>query len=341
MSNKTNLYKTAEKLLQKRKGILAADQSANTMNKQLAAIGVPGEAEMRRIYRQILFTTTDLEKYVSGVIMYDSSIRNQTDDGTPFVDVLLSKGIIPIIKVDKSTVPHTGFEGEVVTQGLDGLKERLDEYYEFGARAAKWRAVMTIGDETPTEQNILFDAITFARYAALCHEAGIVPIVEPEVLYKGTHDIQKAEAVTTQVLQKVFEILQWYRVDLKAVILKSSMVLAGDQFRQQSSPQEVAEATIRTFKNAIPEEVPGIVFLSGGQNPQQATANLNAIAKKEKEEGGLPWELAFSFSRALEQPVQSSWQGKPENVSQAQQELINRLKLNVQADSGEYQSSME
>lgn len=336
------LYKAASQLLTREKGILAADQSATTMNKQLKAIGVPEEAEMRRQYRQILFTTPGLEKYVTGVIMYDSSLRNQTDDGTPFVDVLMSKGIVPIIKVDKSTVEHTGFAGEVVTQGLDGLADRFKEYYELGARAAKWRAVFNISESTPTEQNILFDSIQLARYAALAQSAGIVPIVEPEVIYKGSHDIARAEVVTTQVLTKLFEILTWYQVDLKAVILKSSMVLAGSENEGgDSSPEEVAEATVRTFDNAVPEEVPGIVFLSGGQTPEQATANLNAIAKIEKDRGGLPWELAFSFSRGLEQPVQEAWRGRPENIPLAQEALLKRLTLNVAADVGEYNTEME
>lgn len=341
MNDHTKLYEIASKLMTKGKGILAADQSANTMNKQLASIGVKEEAEMRRVYRQLLFTTPSIEKYVSGIILYDSSIRNQTDEGIPFVDILLSKGIIPIIKVDKSTITHTGFSDEVVTQGLDGLAERLEEYYSIGARAAKWRSVITISDNTPTEQNILFDVMMLARYAALCHEAGIVPILEPEVLYAGSHDIGRAEDVTTQVLQKLFEILNWYGIDLKAVILKSSMVLAGKDCEHQSSPEEVAQATVRTFKNSVPEQVPGVVFLSGGQAPEQATLNLDAIAKIEKEESGFPWETAFSFSRGLEAPVQKVWQGKQENIKPAQDALIERLRLNVLADFGEYNAEME
>jgi fructose-bisphosphate aldolase class I len=340
MSSNAKLYETTQKLMEDGKGILAADQSANTMNKQLALLGIPEEAEMRRFYRQLLFTTPALEQYVSGVIMYDSSIRNQTDDGTPFIDVLLSKGIIPIIKVDKSTVPHTGFQDEVLTQGLDGLSERLDEYYELGARAAKWRAVFTITNATPTEQNILFDVMMLARYARLCQEAGIVPILEPEVLYTGAHSIERAEEVTTQVLHKLFEILRWYKVDLKAVILKSSMVLAGKEHGEQLSPELVAESSIRTFRNTVPEEVPGIVFLSGGQTPKQATANLNAIARSEKN-AGLPWKVSFSFSRGLEQPVQEAWGGKAGNMNAAQEALIERLKLNTLADRGEYEASME
>ncbi len=337
MSDHSKLYATAAQLLTKNKGILAADQSASTMNKQLAAIGVPEEAEMRRQYRQLLFTSPGIEEYTTGVILYDATIRNQTDDGTPFVDVLAAKGIIPIIKVDKSTTDHTGFPGELITEGLDGLDDRLAEYFQLGARAAKWRAVFNITDEIPTEQNILFDCIQLVRYAQLCHEAGIVPIVEPEVIYAGTHSIERAEEVTTMVLTKLFELLAWYQVDLKAVILKSSMVLAGKESGQDSSPEAVAAASVRTFKASVPEAVPGIVFLSGGQTPEQATENLNAIAKIEQTEGGLPWEFAFSFSRGLEQPVQQVWQGKPENIEAAQATLLERLRINCLADRGQYE----
>ena len=337
MNDPQALYDTAAKLLAPKKGILAADQSARTMNKQLASIGVAEEPEMRRQYRQLLFTTDGIEEYVSGVIMYDVSIHNQTDDGTMFVDLLISKGIVPIIKVDGSTTPHTGFAGEVVTQGLDGLADRLESYYELGARAAKWRAVFNITDTVPSEQNILFDCIQLARYAALCHEAGIVPIVEPEVIFAGNHDIARAEEVTTAVLKKLFEIFAWYQVDLKAVILKSSMVLAGSEQAQQSTPTEVAEATVRTFDNSVPHEVPGIVFLSGGQTPERATENLDAIADIEKARGGLPWELAFSFSRGIEQPVQEAWRGEVANIPTAQAALMERLRLNSLADRGDYE----
>jgi fructose-bisphosphate aldolase class I len=338
MKDHTHLYRTAAMLLTPQKGILAADQSVTTMNKQLAEIGAPEDAETRRRYRQLLFTTPHLEDYVTGIILYDATIRNHTDDGTPFVDVLIAKGIVPIIKVDKSTVSHDGFPGEVVTEGLDGLSERLAEYYELGARAAKWRAVFNIGPDFPTEQNILFDCIQLARYAELCHQHGIVPIVEPEVIFAGSHDLARAEAVTTQVLKKLFDILTWYHVDLRAVILKSSFVLAGSEAPEQTPPYEVAEATIRTFENTVPHEVPGIVFLSGGQSPERATENLNAVGAIEAGRGGLPWQLAFSFSRGLEQPVQAVWQGKPENVATAQETLIERLRINCLADQGKLHS---
>ena len=329
------LYKLAAELMSPGKGILAADQSVSTMNRQLASLGVEPSAEMRRDYRELLFTTTNLEKYVNGVILYDATIRNQTKDGTPLVDVLLSKGITPIIKVDKGTHPIPNFPGEVATEGLDGLAERLEEYYEMGARAAKWRAVINIGEGLPTEQTIRFNVVQLARYVLLCQEVGIVPIVEPEVIFAGSHDLSRAEEVTTWTLQILFEVLTWYQVDLKGMILKSSMVLAGSENPEQTSPEQVAIATLRTFDNSVPPEVPGIVFLSGGQTPERATNNLNAIAKLEKDRGGLPWEIAFSFSRGIEQPVQEVWQGKEENKKSAQDTLIETLQRNCLADRGE------
>lgn len=340
MSNST-LHEIARALVTPRKGILAADQSPTSMNKQLEALGIPAEAEMRRKYRQLLFTTPGLETFVTGVIMHDGTIRNHTDDHTQFSDVLIAKGIIPIIKVDSGTVPHTGFPGEVVTQGLDDLADRLAEYYDMGARAAKWRAVITISDTMPTEQNVVFDMIQMTRYAALCQEAGIVPMVEPEVIFSGAHSLERAEAVTTMVLKKLFELMVWYKVDLKGIILKSSMVLAGSEHPIQTTPKEVAAATLRTFENSVPAEVPGIVFLSGGQTPQRATENLDAIAELEIARGNLPWQFAFSYSRGLEQPVQETWLGKDANIAAAQAALLERLRLNAMADVGTYEPSME
>lgn len=334
------LQKTAKALVFPGKGILAADQSPKSMNRQLGALGIPETPEMRRLYRQLLFTTPSIEEYVTGVIMHDGTIRNHTDDGVQFSDTLLAKGIIPIIKVDTGTVPHHNFPGEVLTQGLDDLEKRLVEYYDMGARAAKWRMVVTITDDTPTLQNLRMNSMYMARYAALCQSTNIVPMVEPEVLYSGSHDIARAEAVTTEVLRVLFEILVEQRVDLTGLILKSSMVLAGSEYHEQSSPSAVAEASIRTFKNAVPKEVPGIVFLSGGQTPERATANLNAIAQLERE-SQLPWQFAFSFSRGIEQPVQRAWLGDPNNVIAAQTELMKRLRLNSMADAGQYTAAME
>lgn len=335
------LQSIAAALVADKKGILAADQSASTIDKQLEAIGVEAIAENRRRYREMLFTTPGLEKYATGIILYDTTIRNKTKDGTPFVDLLLGKGIVPIIKVDKSTVDFDGFAGETLTQGLDDLDARFQEYYQLGARAAKWRTVFTIGEGVPSPQKTLFDCLGMARYAQLAQKNGIVPIVEPEVLYTGSHSLEEAEATTTKVLQKLFEALTWLKVDLSGVILKSSMVLAGKGHAEQSTPEAVAEATIRTFKASVPKEVPGIVFLSGGQTPEQATANLNAIAQQEVDEGGLPWKLAFSFSRGLEQPAQEAWGGKDENIEAAQEALLKRLELNSLADVGAYSAEME
>lgn len=332
-----SLYKTASLLMTNGKGILAADQSVNTMDKQLEAIGATPDAETRRKYRQLLFTTPGIEKYITGIILYDATIRNHTDDGTAFVDYLIAKGIVPIIKVDKSTIPLDGFEGEVVTEGLDGLRTRLDEYFKMGARAAKWRAVIRIDDSLslPSTETLKLNCLLLARYARLCQEAGIVPIVEPEVLYEGSHDIARAEEVTTLTIRTLFAVLIQYRVDLKAVILKTSMVLAGNQNAKQSTAAEVAEATVRLLDASVPSEVPGVVFLSGGQTPEQVTANFNAIAKIEKERSGLPWQLGFSFSRGIEQPVQEAWAGKDENIVVAQQKLIEVLERNCKADQGE------
>ncbi|MFM2381322.1 MAG: hypothetical protein RLZZ76_89 [Candidatus Parcubacteria bacterium] len=341
MIDSQKLNTIALTLVSRGKGILAADQSPESMNKQLKAVGIPEEAEMRRLYRQLLFKTPGLEKYVTGVIMHDGTIRNHTDEGILFSDLLISKGIIPIIKVDKGTVPHTNFPGEVLTQGLDDLAKRLEEYFNMGARAAKWRMVVTISETTPTIANLRADASYLARYAALCQEAGIVPMIEPEVLFSGSHDLKRAEAVTTQALQIVFDALIEQRVDLKGIILKSSMVLAGSTNSVQTEAKEVAEATLRTFKNAVPEEVPGIVFLSGGQTPERATLNLDAIADEEKVRTDLPWEFAFSYSRALEEPVLDACRGNVENVGAAQEALLKRLKLNSLADVGEYDSSLE
>lgn len=341
MSDHAQLYTTAATLLTKGKGILAADQSSGTIGKQLSAIDVDDTAENRRRYRQLLFTTPGIEDYVSGIILYDTTIRNQTDDGTAFVDLLIAKGIVPIIKVDRGTVVYHGHAGEVVTQGLDDLDERLAEYYRLGARAAKWRAVFTIGPDYPTEQNILFDCLQLVRYAQLCQANHIVPMLEPEVLFKGNHDLDRAEAVSKKVLGKLFELCTWYGLDLKAVILKSSFVLAGSDHPTQTTPQAVGEATVRTFEQTVPAQVPGIVFLSGGQTPERATANLDAVADIENARGGLTWEITFSFSRGIEQPVQEAWRGEDANIEAAQKALLHRLAMNQAADRGAYDPTQD
>ncbi len=332
-----HLYEQARFLMQKGKGILAADESVPTMNERLAAVLVDETAEMRRIYRQILFTSPGIEKYLSGVILFDASMRNSTDDGIPFPDVLAARGIMPGIKVDKGTVDVDEFPGEKVTQGLDDLDERMWEYGTLGAYFAKWRAVVPISEHTPTEQMMAMNAIQLARYASICQQEGIVPMVEPEVLMHGDHDIVRAEQVTSRALQILFATLREYRVDLKGLILKTSMVLAGDEFKKQTDPEEVADATLRTLRIAVPYDVAGIVFLSGGQTPVRATENLQAVASR----GPQPWPITFSYSRALEEPVLAAWKGKEANKEKAQKALLHRLKMNALASQAKYESKME
>ena len=332
-----HLYEQARYMMQKGKGILAADESVSTMNERLAAVLVDETAEMRRVYRQVLFTAPGIEKYLSGVIFFDASMRNSTDQGVPFPDVLAAKGIMPGIKVDKGTVDIEEFPGEKVSQGLDDLDERMWEYANLGAYFAKWRAVVPISDAAPSEAIIAMNAIMLARYASICQKEGIVPMVEPEVLMHGAHDVNRSEQVTGHALQILFRTLQEYKVDLKAVVLKTSMVLAGDEAKRQTTPEEVADATLRTLRISVPYDVAGIVFLSGGQTPVRATENLQAIASR----GPQPWPITYSYSRALEEPVLAAWKGKPENVEKAQKILLHRLKMNSLAAQGKYESSME
>lgn len=331
MNTNTKLYETVAALMSPGKGILAADESDPTAGKRLAMVHLPNEPEHRQDFREILFTADGIEEYLSGVIMYDSSIRNSTDDGAPFPDVLTAKGIVPGIKVDLGTKELEGFKGEVVTQGLDNLDERFAEYYDFGARFAKWRMVINIDeDETPTEQSIRINCMMMARYAQIAQASGIVPIVEPEVIHAGDHSLEKAEMVTTKTLQILFQTLIEYKVDLKGLILKSSMVLAGDSYKEQTSPEEVAQATLRTFHMSVPHECGGIVFLSGGQTPSRSTDNLNAIGKM----GSQPWPITFSFSRAIEEPVLNAWGGKKENEGKAKEALYESVKQNGLASLG-------
>jgi len=338
MKKNTKLYEIVATLMASGKGILAADESDETAGKRLAMVHLPNVPENRQDFRELLFTAPDIEKYLSGVIMYDSSIKNFTDDGVPFPDVLVTKGIVPGIKVDLGTVDLHGFKGEVVTQGLDNLTARLKEYYDLGARFAKWRAVISIDDEvTPTDASITMNSIFLARYAQIAQSVGIVPMVEPEVIYAGDHSLARAELVTTRTLQILFHTLQTYKVDLSGLILKSSMVLAGDMHPEQTSPTEVANATLRTFHLSVPHDVGGIVFLSGGQNPKRATENLNEIAKS----GAQPWPITFSYSRAMEEPVLQVWGGKPENVSDAQEMLRYASEMNSLASRGKYDSAAD
>lgn len=332
MKQNTKLYETVAALLASGKGILAADESDPTAGKRLAMVHLPNEPENRQDFREILFTAPDIEKYISGVIMYDSSIRNTTDDGIPFADVLTAKGIVPGIKVDLGTKELEGFKGEVVTQGLDNLDTRFAEYYDMGARFAKWRMVINIDEEdTPTDQALRMNCSMMARYAQIAQAANIVPIVEPEVIHAGDHSLAKAEMVTTRTLQILFQTLLEYKVDMSGLILKSSMVLAGDVHPEQTSPEEVAQATLRTFHMSVPHNCAGIVFLSGGQSPQRSTENLNAIAQM----GAQPWPITFSFSRALEEPVLKAWGGKPENTDAAKAALLEVSKQNSIASLGQ------
>lgn len=332
MKKNTKLYETAAALLAPGKGILAADESDSTAGKRLDMVRLDNTPENRQDFRELLFTAPGVEEYISGVIMYDSSIRNSTDDGIPFPDVLLSKGMIPGIKVDRGVRENHGFKGEEITQGLDDLDTRFAEYYDLGARFAKWRMVITIDeDKTPTFETVKMNCIMMTRYAQLAQAAGIVPIVEPEVIHEGDHSLEKAEIETTRTLQILFQTLNEYRVDLSGLILKSSMVLAGSKYSQQTSPEEVAQATLRTFNLSVPHDCAGIVFLSGGQSPQRSTDNLNAIGKLSHNQ---PWPITYSFSRALEEPFLHAWGGKPENGPAAQKALVEVCKQNSLAALG-------
>jgi len=331
------LYNTAKQMVAKGKGILAADESTPSCNKRFAALSVAQTQEMRRQWRELLLTTPGIEEFLSGVILYDETIRQQTDQGVGFAKLLQGKGIIPGIKVDQGTVDFPGHPGEKITQGLDGLADRLKEYYDMGARFTKWRAVIAIGEGIPTQDCLQKNAEILAEYAKISQQEGFVPIIEPEVLLEGDHTIQKAEEVTTQTLQAVFAEAQKAGVDLQGLILKSSMVLSGKDCPQQASSQEIAKATIRTFQNSVPPEVAGIVFLSGGQSPQQATENLNEITKL----GPHQWSITFSFSRALQEPALDTWRGDSSKIEAAQQAFLKRLKLNAAALAGEYTPDME
>ena len=333
----TRIYAIAKQLVVRGKGILAADESTPSCNKRFAAVGVEQTEEMRRQWRQLLLTTPGIGEFLSGVILYDETIRQQIDQGVPFAKLLEEKGIIPGIKVDEGTVDFEGHPGEKITKGLEGLASRLKEYRAMGAKFTKWRAVIAIGENIPTQDLIEKNAEILAEYAEVSQTEGFVPIVEPEILLEGNHTIEKAEEVTTNTLRAVFAALGEKGVDLKGLILKSSMVLSGKDCLQQADAKQVAAATVRTFQNSVPQEVAGIVFLSGGQSPQQATENLNEIVKL----GQQNWSLTFSFSRALQEPVLQTWRGDSTKIKAAQQVFLKRLKLNAAALSGTYAKDME
>jgi fructose-bisphosphate aldolase class I len=327
----------ARSLVAEGKGILAADESSPTIEKRFRSINLPSSEENRRSYRELLFTTPGVSEFISGVILFDETIRQKAKDGISFPRVLSGQGIIPGIKVDKGAKSLAGFSGEKVTEGLDGLRERLSEYREMGARFAKWRAVIAIGDGIPTAFCIKANAHALARYAALCQEADLVPIVEPEVLMDGSHTIDRCEEVTTATLSVVFSELLEHRVALEGTLLKPNMVLSGKDCPEQAGASEVARATVRCLRRTVPSAVPGIVFLSGGQTPEQATLHLNAMNAL----GMHPWELSFSYGRALQEPVLKAWKGDPGNVDAAQSAFHLRGRCNSAARFGKYTKEME
>jgi fructose-bisphosphate aldolase class I len=336
--NIEELKSVAKAVSANQKGILAADESNPTIKKRFDSIQLDCTEENRRRYRELLFTTEGIEDYIGGVILFDETLRQSARDGTPFSKLLTGRGIVPGIKVDKGSRALAQFPGEKVTEGLDGLRDRLAEYRQLGAKFAKWRAVIEIDEKgIPTDFAIHANAHELARYAALCQEADIVPIVEPEILMDGAHDIKRCEAVTSRVLEGVFAELEAHRVLLEGMLLKPNMVIAGMKCPQQASVQEVAEATMRCLTRYVPAAVPGIVFLSGGQSAEDATDHLNAMNAT----GPYPWEVSFSYGRALQAPVIATWKGQESNFAAAQSALFKRSKLNGLAHIGKYERAME
>jgi fructose-bisphosphate aldolase class I len=332
-----DLAETANALVAEGKGILAADESDGTIKKRFDSIGVESTEDNRRAYRELLFATSGAEDYISGVILFDETIRQSASDGTPFPKLLESKGVIPGIKVDKGAKPLALAEGETITEGLDGLRGRLEEYRSLGARFAKWRATYSVTDALPSDYCVWANAHALARYAALCQEAGLVPIVEPEVLMDGDHTIERAHHVTSRVLTAVYTELHDQRVDVSGTLLKPNMVLSGYQASQQAGAEQVAEWTLRCLLAHVPAAVPGIVFLSGGQSDTDATANLNAMNAR----GSAPWQLSFSYGRALQAPALKAWGGSPDNLQAGQQAYLHRARMNGAARSGSYTPAME
>ena len=335
--NQAELSATAHAMVAKGKGILAADESGGTIAKRFAAIGLESTEQNRRRYRELLFTTPGASEFISGVILYDETIRQATADATPFPRHLQAQGILPGIKVDLGAKPLAGFAGETITEGLDGLRERLAAYAALGARFAKWRGVIHIAAAIPSDYAIEANAAALARYAALCQEAGIVPIVEPEVLMDGDHSIERCEEVTDRVLGRVFEHLGRAGIHLEGMILKPNMVLAGSGSPRAASPVQVAVASVRVLKERVPAAVPGIAFLSGGQSPTDATQHLSLINSLRP----LPWAATFSYGRALQDEVLAAWGGREENFAAGQAAFLRRARLNGLASAGSYQTSME
>ena len=335
-----SLPELANAMVEKGRGILAADESTPTCTKRFDSIGVDSTEANRNAYRDMLFTTPGMEEFISGVILFDETLRQSTlKDGTPFPEYLTNLNVIPGIKVDKGAHNLPGTEGEKVTEGLDGLDARLKEYYELGARFAKWRAVITINESEPSSTCVAANAHALARYAALCQENGIVPIVEPEILMDGSHTIEDSFVVTEEVLHSVFYELYGQNVLLEGMILKPNMVLSGYKCSEQASIDEVAEMTVTVLKRCVPSAVPGIAFLSGGQSNENATAHLNSMNKILGNHN--PWNLTYSYGRALQAPSLNAWRGKEENVPVAQDAFYKRAKLNSLATKGDYSSDME
>ncbi|MGU3495620.1 class I fructose-bisphosphate aldolase [Xanthobacteraceae bacterium A53D] len=334
---KAELEAIAQKMVSDGKGILAADESTTTIKKRFDAIGVESTEDSRRDYRELMFRSQAMQEYISGVILFDETIRQKAKDGTPLVSLIQQAGAIPGIKVDAGAKPMALFPGETITEGLDGLAGRLKEYYDLGARFAKWRAVIDIGAGIPTPGAVAANAHALARYAALCQEAKIVPIVEPEVLMDGDHGIERCYEVTEYVLKVVFSELYQQRVALEGMVLKPNMIVPGKKARTQASVAEVAEQTVRVLKSTVPSAVPGIAFLSGGQADQDATAHLDAMLKI----GNLPWKLTYSYGRALQAAPQKAWAGKEENVAAAQAAFTHRARMNSLAALGRWSADQE
>lgn len=337
MSIESELQATVEAMVRPGRGILAADESAPTIAKRFKAVGVESTPENRRAYRQLLLTTPGLGDFVSGVILFEETLAQRADDGTPLPQCAARQGIVPGIKVDAGKIALAHAPGDEITQGLDGLAGRLANYKAQGARFAKWRAVYNVSDALPGALAIAANAESLARYAAICQEQGVVPIVEPEVLMDGAHSIERCAEVTERVLREVFQALGRHAVVLEHMLLKPSMVVAGKGHARQAEPGEVAAQTLRVLRRTVPAAMPGIFFLSGGQTPQQATANLDAINRC----GPQPWGLSFSYGRALQEPALEAWQGRADRAAPTQQALLHRARLNGAARDGRYDSAME